>query len=160
MPCLVASFDPAIGPILGVIITAAGSIQSLAQPVGTTIPQSVFTPVTPIPLLVDTGADVTCISPQIARQLNLTPIGLRPVGGATAVPGLRNKYLVDIGIPFAGPPMPGGGITPALTLVVPNIEVIEFIGGNPHFQGLLGRDILMNAHLSISCFARTFTFCM
>ena len=156
MPCLVAGFDPAIGPVLGVIITPAGSIHQLAAPLAKPEPAA---GITPIPMLIDTGADATCISPQLAQQLNLKSIGLRPVSGATSS-DLRNKYLVDIGIPFPGGQPPAGLLVSALTLVVPNIEVIEFVGGSPHFQGLLGRDLLMNAHFSISCWARTFTICM
>jgi len=154
MPCLVAAFDPAIGPILGVIITPAGAIQRLATPA-----PSPGAGITPVPLLIDTGADATCISPQLAQQLNLTSIGLRPVTGATSS-ALRNKYLVDIGIPFPGGQAIPGALVSALTIVVQNIEVIEFIGGSPHFQGLLGRDVLLNAHFSMSCWARTFTICM
>lgn len=158
MPCLVAQFDPAIGPILGVVITPAGVLQHHVTPVGGALPAS-GTPLAQVPLLVDTGADATFISPQLAAQLNLRSIGLRPVLGATSS-SLQNKYLVDIGVPFpSGQPTPGAAV-PAVTYVVPNVEAIEFIGGSPHFQGLLGRDILMNAHFTMSCWAKTFTICM
>jgi len=73
---------------------------------------------------------------------------------------LKNKYLVDIGIPFPSGQTAPGTLVSALTLAVPNIEVIEFAGLSPHFQGLLGRDILLNAHFSISPWARTFPICM
>src|SRR5207302_4823391 len=144
MPCLTAAFDPSIGPLLAVLITPAGAIQKLA--VGGPAPTSPGdggTVITPVLMLIDTGADATCISPQLAQQLNLKSLGLRPVGGATGA-ALRNKYLVDVGIPFPGGQTTPGTVVSAFTIAVPNIEVIEFVGRSPHFQGLLGRDILLN----------------
>jgi len=150
MPCLAAQFDPAVGPILGVIITPSGSIQSLASPNSPTI--------TLTPLLVDTGADATCISPQVAQRLNLTAIGLRPVNVPSGQ-ALLPRYLVDIGIYFAIQTA-GGAPVAAPLVMIPNIEVLEFRGQSPHYQGLLGRDVLSNAHFSIAGWAKTFTICM
>ncbi len=125
--------------MLGVIITPAGDIQKhgavLGHPTATSAAAPQQSVLTPIPLLIDTGATSTCISSLLAQQLGLKPTGLRPVKGATSV-DLKNKYLVDIGVPFtAGVAVPGTTVA-AVTFVLPNIEVIEFIGRSPHFQGI------------------------
>ena len=105
------------------------------------------------PLLIDTGADVSCISPQLTAQLGLRSIGKRsvsvPTGTATA-----NTHLVDIAIPF-GDPTKG-----ADTMVLDNITVMEYLGNHPQYQGLLGRDIINRGLFSIAGYDNRFTICM
>lgn len=148
MPCMSVTFDPATGPILGVIIAQSGAFQSLpstqpSMPVPA-VPQQLAASL--VPLLIDTGADLTCISPQVAQQLNLTAIGLVSVNVPTGE-GTLPKYLVDIGIPFGSITTPGSILASSQVAYVPNIEVIEFQGVSQNFQGLLGRNMLVNAHL-------------
>jgi hypothetical protein len=105
------------------------------------------------PLLVDTGADITCISPALASQLNLTPSGKAPVvvptGQATS-----NTYLVDIGVPF-------GNIAQGADLfVLENVTVMEFQGNNPNYQGLVGRDIICRGFYLMAGYDKRFTFCL
>jgi Aspartyl protease len=160
MPCQIAQFDPAIGPILNVVITAAGIMRTRAIAASSASnPSTLSNPLIPIPMLIDTGADGTCISPALAKQLQLVSIGLKPVTGVTGS-GKHKKYLVDIGIPFPVAPPIAGSPVMAHTHVLQNAEVIEFPCSSPHYQGLIGRDLLRNAVFSMTSFARTYTLCL
>jgi len=87
---------------------------------------------------VDTGASLTCISPDVAQALNLRPIGMRPLVSATHVTPV-NLYLIDLFIPF--------GPTAVLRDAT---QVAEFAPppGSP-FHILLGRDIICQGVLTI-----------
>lgn len=163
MPCMSVLFDPASGPILGVVIAPSGALQSLPSRQPTipmpSVPEQPDASLITFPLLIDTGADTTCISPQVVQKLNLTAIGLASVNVPTGQ-GLLPKYLVDVGIPFVSPTPPGSTPISAQVILVPNIEVIEFQGGSQHYQGLLGRNMLENAHFSLSIWSRSFTICI
>jgi hypothetical protein len=157
MPCLTQQFNPQIGPIINVIVAPAGQTQAASVSVGTPPPLGAHT-FTAFPLLIDTGADITCISPAIAQQLGLTSLGLQPVGVATGA-STSHTFMVDLGIPFAGAAPAGQAQLIATTFGIDSRLVMQFGGSNPFYQGLLGRDILDMGHFSISGFARTFTLC-
>jgi hypothetical protein len=108
---------------------------------------------------VDTGADITCISPQVANGLGLKSLGLGPANIPSGQ-ALFNRYLVDVGIPFIGQAVPAPGPVVAQTFALQNVNVMEYNGGSPHYQGLLGRDILCLGYFSMAGWARTFTLCL
>ena len=145
MPCITLAFDPAIGPLLNVIIAPAASIRTTA-----TNPshQHKF-----YPLLVDTGADTSCISPDIISELGLSPSGkvqvITPTGQASA-----NQYLVDFGVSFS---VASG---PATVFAVENITVIEFNGTQTNYHGLIGRDMICRGQLTVTGYDKRFTFCL
>lgn len=164
MPCMSVLLDPANSPILGVVIAPSGVLKSLrsSEADHADANGSLVQPVaslTTFPLLIDTGADTTCISPQVVQQLNLMAIGLVPVSVPTGQ-GVLSKYLVDIGIPFVSTTPPGSAPVSAQVVVVPNIEVIEYQGVSQHYQGLLGRNMLASGHFSLSIWNRSFTICI
>jgi hypothetical protein len=74
MPPLSGQCDASIGVIINVIVLPPGLIQP-----GTRITTSAST----YPALIDTGASITCISPQVVQAVGLQPIGLQPVVSAT-----------------------------------------------------------------------------
>lgn len=87
MPCHSGQYDPAVGVLLRVAVLPGGTTEQ--QPVGEA------------PLfsgLLDTGADVTCISKKVASMLELKPTGKIPVTGATGIAD-ANRYMVDILLP-------------------------------------------------------------
>ncbi len=146
MPCLSATFNPTIGPLLSVLIAPAGTLTPKANggggpKVGACI------------LLIDTGADITCLAPDVAAKLGLQLLGKRDVGHAAGSAKV-NTYLADIGIPF-GDPTKG-----AQTHIAEKITVMEFSGGNPNFQGLLGRDLICLGLFSIAGWDNRYTFCL
>lgn len=145
MPCLSVQFNPAVGPILSVVITPGGVVK--AATIAGQVPEG-----RPTNLLVDTGADITCISPKVASDLKLRSLGKKPVQVPTG-PGTCNTYMIDLGVPF-GDPFKG-----AETLVMDNLLVMEFLGANPNYDGLLGRDILGRGFLTMAPFDRRFTIC-
>ncbi len=125
MPSLSGRYDIAMGPLLNIVVAPAGTINPSGPP---TIPT---TQIVGFTALVDTGASVTCISPNVAQVVGLQPIGMRPMASAThAVP--VNAYLVDLLLPFGN-----------AGLILNSIQVMEFnpVSGSP-FQMLLGRDII------------------
>ena len=146
MPCLSSNFNPAIGPLLNVIIAPAGTLKAKAN--GDAQPQ-----VSMYSLLIDTGADITCLATQVAADLGLKLLGKRTVGHAAGTDE-ANTYLADIAIPF-GDPTKG-----AQTFIVENMTVMEFGGGHTNYQGLLGRDLICQGQLSIAGWDRRYTFCM
>lgn len=149
MPCISTQFNPAIGPLLNVYLAPAGTLKSQTQS---------GAPLNGVadPLLLDSGADITCISPNVANRLNLTPLGKRDVNVVTGQSS-ANTYMIDIGILFGSPSptqtkMPIG--------VVENITVMEFSGPTHNYQGLIGRDIICQGMLTVIGYAGTFTFCL
>jgi aspartyl protease len=137
MPCLSGQFNPNIGILINVVVLSPGLISP-----GVNIP----TPLTSFPALVDTGASMTCISPQVVQTVGLQPMGMHPMVSAThTVP--VNVYLVDLLLPFGNAGHFQAGV-----------QVMEFAGGPGRpFQMLLGRDILCRGTFTMS-FDGHFTF--
>ena len=146
MPCISGTFNPSIGPLLGFAAVppmgASGIPQQISGHFG----------------LVDTGATKTCISPQIAANAGLDPIGKANMTSASHTNTAVNLYLVDVILAFGQVPSGAGASGQLPVLVIENIQVIEF-PGTPNFQALIGRDILCQGHLTMS-FNGTFTFCV
>ena len=137
MPCLSGQFNAAIGALINVGVLPTGILQ-----LGATAP----TQITAFPALIDTGATVSCISPQVVQTVGLQPIGMTPMVSATqAVP--VNTYLVDLALPFG-----------AASFLMQGMQVMEFVtsSGSP-FQILVGRDILSRGTFTMS-FDGHFTF--
>ncbi len=140
MPCITVSFDPAVGPVINLGIAKAASIK------GATADKK--SAVIVCNALVDTGADVTCISPELAAEVGLRPIGKRRMATATSVVPV-NTYLVDIVLTFG-----------AVSLVLESIEAMECQLDTPHYQALLGRDMIANGLFSMTGYDKRFTICM
>src|SRR5437867_723696 len=112
MPCLSASFDPRIGPLMNIGVLPGGN---------PTPGVASHNQITAFPALVDTGASVTCISPAVASALGLQPIGMRMMSSATHSVAV-NVYLVDLVLPFG-----------STGFIVHGAQVMEFspAGGSP-----------------------------
>ena len=94
MPCLTHQFNPAIG-----LITVLG----IAKPGTVTSPGGGETPtITVCQALVDTGADMTCVSPEVAQAVGLAVIGKRVMVSTTDTRPV-NTYLADILLTFGDP---------------------------------------------------------
>ncbi len=100
MPCISFKFDPAVGPLINIGFCQPASvneaIDSRAQPGAPAAQVTLFT------ALIDTGATRTCISPAIAQQVGLLPIGKAMMWSATHSVAL-NTYLVDLVLTFGDP---------------------------------------------------------
>src|SRR5690242_5813542 len=127
MPCFSVNFQPNIGQLINVIFTQPNVLRTL---IGASRSSANPPPATGCPLLIDTGADITCISPHVSQRLQLSPTGKVPVSVPTGQ-GSTNTYLVDMGIPF-GDPAAGGQ-----TFVLENIPVMEYLGNHPGYMGLM-----------------------
>jgi hypothetical protein len=130
MPCLSGKYDPAIGAIINIGVIQAGIITPGVKSAGEI---KIF------PALLDTGATVTCISPEVARVLGIQPIGMQPMVSANqAKPA--NMYLVDLVLPFG-----------TSGFVMQNAKVMEFTPfGSAPFQMLMGRDIICKGALTLT----------
>ena len=152
MPCVTLKFDPAIGPIAQVGFGPPASIKSL----GLSQAAAAAAPTVKVyPALVDTGASITCISAQIAQSEGLVLAGKRSVSSATQTVAV-NAYMADVILAFG---VPSAG-TPAQAFVTPNVTVMEFISNSPHYQVLLGRDVLCRGHFVMTGYDRRFTICI
>jgi hypothetical protein len=82
----------------------------------------------------DTGATGSCVTPSMARKLNLVPVG---VGNMTHAGGIRqsNKYLVDLFLPN--------------NVHVPGVLVMELEDGMS-FDVIIGMDIISRGDFSIT----------
>lgn len=134
MPCLSGDYDPTVGVILQVAVGPGGTLEQ--QPTGE-VP--VFSG------LLDTGADVTCISNRVASHLGLQPTGKTEVVGATGT-GVQNQYLIDLFLQFGNQYL---GFT--------YHTVSAFGAGSLPFDILIGRDIICAGVLTMD-FAGRFTF--
>ena len=98
----------------------------------------------------DTGADTTCISPKVVKDVGLSPIGKKLVGGAT---GSRatNYYEFAVGLQIGEVTIPSPGQTQA-DFSFQMIEEGSEWPGNPSrgFEVLLGRDILCRGIFALS----------
>ncbi len=146
MPCLSATYNPTIGPLLNVLIAPAGTLKAKGNGGGQ--PSVGYHS-----LLIDTGADITCLATHLAAALGLQLMGKRDVGHA-AGSDEANTYLADIGIPFGDP---AKGVQ---TFIAENVTILEFGGGHANYQGLLGRDLICLGQLSISGWDSRYTFCL
>ena len=136
MPSITLPFDPVIGPIL---VGAVGRPLSLLGPSATQFPGA------GVRFLIDTGASHTCVTPAVAAQAQLQVIGLVAVQSTThqvTVP----TYLADILIPIGQPPF-----------MLRDKQVTQLMLGNPHFDGLFGRDLIGLGQIYINGIARTYT---
>ena len=145
MPCLTSQFNPAIGLITNLGIGKPGAVKS---PVGGEKPT-----ITVCQALVDTGADVTCISPQVAQTVGLQVVGKRQMASSTDIRPV-NTYLADILLTFGDP------TAVAPSLVKESMTLLEFQPNNPNYQALLGRDILCGGLLSMAGWDNRFSICM
>jgi hypothetical protein len=138
MPCLSGRCNLSIGPILNIGVARSGSVTPASAATG--IQVSIF------PALIDTGATLTCVSPQVVQAVGLHPSGKRDMVSATQSAPM-NVYLVDLVLPFG-----------TAGLHMPDVQVMEFAGSpNNPFQMLLGRDILGRGTFTLS-FDGHFTF--
>jgi len=134
MPCLSGEYDPAVGVLLQVAVLPGGTLEQSPQGEA-----PVFSG------LLDTGADVTCISDRVVSLLGLQPTGKGQVVGVTGT-GVSNQYLVDLLLQFGNQ-----------HIGIPDHSVSAFGAGSPFFDVLIGRDIICKGVLTID-FAGRFTF--
>ena len=134
MPCLSGEYDPTVGILLQVAVLPGGTLEQQSEGKA-----PVFAG------LVDTGADVTCISNKVADFLNLEPSGKLQIVGATG-PGSVNQYLVDVLLQFG-----------TQHIGIPDHRAATFGPGSPHYDVLIGRDIICQGVLTVD-FAGRFTF--
>lgn len=95
--------------------------------------------------LIDTGANISCISKKLVKELKLVPIGIAKVSTPSGI-AILNKYIIDIS--FKG------------KMEFINIFVLESEIGNQGIDLLLGMDILKNTDIAISNFDNHTQFSM
>ena len=146
MPCITCQFDPSVGPVIDIGIAAPAAIKTLSTS---------GRPIVARRALVDTGASITCVTAEIAQQENLKLMGKRDTNSAHGTQPC-NLYLADLAVPFGN--TGSGSEVPAFSMEA--IRVMEFVSKSPHFQILLGRDVLDRGLLTVSGFSRQLTLCL
>jgi hypothetical protein len=104
--------------------------------------------------LVDTGAEVTMISPDVASKVGLTPIGQIPIQGVGHTMTYHNAYLFHVAfvVPVVnmGQPLPAGGGADSMIFMQPNpIYGGEITSSGDHFDVLLGMDVISTGSLAV-----------
>jgi hypothetical protein len=104
--------------------------------------------------LVDTGAEVTMISPEVASTVGLTPIGQIPIQGVGHTMTYHNAYLFHVAfvVPLAhiGQPIPAGGGAATIIFMQPHpIYGGEITSSGDHFDVLLGMDVISTGSLAV-----------
>ena len=143
MPCLSGQYDPAVGVLLQVAVLPGGHLNQAMQSTSGEDPVNVKG--APVSGLMDTGADRTCISPNLAQSLNLPPIGKIPVSGATGA-STMNQYMIDLLLQFG-----------QHSLLISNHTVTEFTAQSPIYDMLIGRDIICQGVFTMD-FSGRFSF--
>src|SRR5579875_1584640 len=126
MPSLSGQCNPAIGPLIQVGVDAPAGSAAVT-------PARFLQPIAPNRLfsaLVDTGAQITCISAAVVTAVGISPAGMRPMGSATQTSVATNTYVVDLGIVFNG-----------INWWVPSLLVFEYVP--PVNAGHQGRSLLI-----------------
>jgi hypothetical protein len=117
-----------------------------------------YTPVVQHPpifkALVDTGAEVTMISPDVAGTVGLNPIGQIPIQGVGHTMTYHNAYLFYVAfvVPLThmGQPMSAGGAADTMIFMQPQpICGGEITSSGEHFDVLLGMDVISTGSLAV-----------
>lgn len=160
MPSLSGAFNPALGPIITLLLTPPAVLHRQVMQAAQAGAQGQPINVHGGQALIDTGASITSVTGQLAAAAGLPLIGMRTVATAGG-PVPANTYLADIGIPFGPVPQAAAGQTVQAQIgavfTLQSITVLEFQGGSPHFNMLLGRDILCMGVFTLG-FDGRFTF--
>ena len=114
------------GPLVDVMLEPSVPRQQARQARQRPLP----TPIA-VRMLIDTGANHTCIADWIVSTLSLVVVAQSHIRTATTTSALCNKYDVSISLP---------GDTGALT--VPRLAVLAVNLGGSTVDGLIGRDVL------------------
>jgi hypothetical protein len=161
MPSVSGFFNPAIGPLITLHLTPPAVLRRAILSVGAVPRRGPPIRVSAAQALIDTGASITCVTAAMASAANLPLIGKRNLataGGTVPV----NVYVADIAIQFGPLPTPapsqltGVGVV-AAPATIPNLTILEFQCASPHFQMLLGRDVICQGVLTVS-FDNRYTF--
>ena len=145
MPCISGTYDADTGVLLQAGLLPGGTTEPAHRQAAASGDGQTRITVATAQTLLDTGASQTSISPRLAAQVALEPIGKIPIQSATGLMSV-NTYYVDIVLRF-GPQ----------SIVVPNLNACEFDSGQAPFQILIGRDIICKGVLTMD-FAGRFTF--
>jgi hypothetical protein len=134
MPSIAAHITP-LGPLIDVFVGVSGPRSNALTSAGQTVPQPVRAR-----LLVDTGASQTVIDKSALQKLGLTPTGVAQIHtpSTQGVPHQVNEYDVFLGIP--------GQTT--LAHLSTSLAVLDGDFDAQGIEGLLGRDILSNVHMT------------
>ena len=100
--------------------------------------------------LLDTGAQLTSISANVATRLGLVSTGAVTITPVTGQPIALPKYRVRIDIPIGGTvALPGGGTASQPVLSGKEIDVAELPYQPNNYDVLLGMDFLFGYHLTV-----------
>ena len=145
MPCISGQYDPSIGVILQVSVVPGGTLQRSLDQMVRSGEEGGNVQAFAANGLMDTGADSTCISPQIVGSLGLQPNGKVAVSGSTGSSPM-NQYMVDLLLQFG-----------QNSIFYENRMVVEYASSSPHHNMLIGRDIICSGVFSMD-FGGHFSF--
>jgi hypothetical protein len=98
--------------------------------------------------LIDTGAQLPCITRQVAEELGLAPIGKVAIQGVSGL-NYHNSYLFKVGFPFGTTVSPHDAVHATVHIADKPVHGIELSIGDGEFDVLLGMDIIGLGSLKI-----------
>jgi hypothetical protein len=109
--------------------------------------------------LIDTGAQATMISPNVAQTVGLSPIGQMPVQGVGHTITYHNAYLFHVCFVMPattlGQPMLPGSTVNSIIFVLPTpIYGAEITSTGGAFDVLLGMDVISTGSLVVEGIGR------
>jgi Aspartyl protease len=144
MPCISGSYNPAVGPLLQVVVLPQSQIQS-GQGSKASVISGANLPV--FMALADTGASATCISSHVAQTVGLQPSGKTTMSGSTGQ-NTVDQYTFLLGFMLGATQDPSGHISGSLHTSL--VQGCEFTNHGFGFDVLLGRDVLCKGSFSLS----------
>ena len=96
--------------------------------------------------LVDTGATITAVTPRLAAQIGVAPVGRRSFIPASGQPVETNLFGLHLAIPVETPT--GEGDVHTFASGGP-LVVMELPYQPPNYDVLLGMDVLANLHITM-----------
>ena len=133
------------GPLLNAVVHVSGARSTVLRSLGQPVPNAV-----PVRALVDTGASITCVDPQVMDQLDITPRGkatcLTPSTGEGHV--FMDEYDVCISVYRDLHEAP---------CRIDDLAIVESVLEPQGFLVLLGRDFLSRCILHYNGVTRSYT---
>lgn len=142
MSCISGSYNPAVGPLLQVIILSqdqSGAGEGAQIISGANLPLFLA--------LADTGASSTCVSSKVVESCGLQPSGKTTLSGATGQ-SVVNQFTFIVGFVFNPIQDPSGRFSGTINQHL--VQGCQFTDHGMSFDVLLGRDILCKGSFSLS----------
>ncbi len=150
MPCIWGQHNKS-QLFLDLTVVPANLLPSILQPAPGQAPHNLQV----FKALIDTGAQATCITANVAAAIGLIPLGKKTVSGVGGTQS-HNYYLFNIGFPM-GVLGPNNILSGQVFFFANSIQGVELAMTGSGFDVLLGMDVIGSGSLAVEG-SGTFSF--